>query len=178
MVGRVDPPHGEVFDGGWRRHEWPAARDAWHRTDRAPVLPASGPDPQQQAMIRSHRGDAGVPALFAPLERTAHLLRYRGPLAVSAGAVCEVRVLPVHIPPYNCAVRVRCGASILYPNLSQTAGFVSCEVENGQVVRVDDPGFSASDGDPRMHLDLREGTLEIEDQRDEIASFRATLRLR
>jgi hypothetical protein len=189
IVGRV--PEARARDGGgtWRRHRWSGAD--------APPAPIGGPandgprpadprghdrlyDPQRTAMSRSfgRDGDAGAALPFAPVTRAARIVRHEGALAVPPDAACEVRVLPVRSGRFNCLVRVLCGGEVLYPNPSQTAGYVPCTLEDGAPLAAEDRGHTALDGDPRVRLDLREGTVTVEDRGDGVAAFSATLRIR
>lgn len=139
-------------------------------------------DPQIAAMWRSFHmmsSPEGDPSL--PFEPTAH----RAILVDSAGDVsanpasCDVRVLPVRSGPFNCVVRVMCDGQVLYPNPTQTAGYMPCELgEDGRIVRAVDSGHTASDGDPLVDLDFSNGTITVEEL-DESGHqrYRATLRI-
>jgi len=122
-------------------------------------------DPQRQASRLSFHGDdAGVGA--APFSETwarGHVLSTEGDANVTAGAECWVRVLPVGGTGYNCLVRVMCGATLLYPDGPQQAGYAPCVVEEGRVVRGSDTSTSGRDGDPTLELDLGRRQLEVRD---------------
>ncbi|MFK7987427.1 MAG: hypothetical protein AB8I08_15505 [Sandaracinaceae bacterium] len=137
-------------------------------------------DPQLAAMWRSYRAQAtdGEPDLpFEPTAQRARLIQAEGDVN-AAPSSCDVRVLPVRSGGFNCVVRVMCDGAVLYPNSSQSAGYVPCEVENGRPVRAIDEGSTARDGDPLVSLDLRQGTVTVEDFDDTGARrYRATLRL-
>lgn len=139
-------------------------------------------DPQRWAMLREFHaidGDAGGALPFAPIEREAEVAERRGLLPVEEGAVCRVRVLPARNSRFNCLARVICGDRIVYPNPTQTAGYVECELDaEGRPVRADDVGHSALDGDPRLRFDLERGEAVVSDAGDGVDRFRLTLRLR
>ncbi len=185
----VPDVEGEGEDG-WRHHEW---RDPGENAEQPPGptptrdgrIPSDNVDdehydPQMAAMRRSFRieQDAGVPLPFNPTERRATLVSTTGTPPVSGNASCDVRVLPVQTRDFNCLVRVVCDGHVLYPNPTQTAGYVPCEIEDGQPVSAVDDGHTAADGDPLIRLDLREHTVTIEDMGDGVAPFSATLRVR
>lgn len=102
-------------------------------------------------------GDGGTPAPFAAVLATARVRTSDGPTA--AGSPCEVRVLPVARAGFNCVVRVLCAGDVLYPNASQTAGYLTCEVRDGQVRGAHDD--AEDDGDPRLRLDLDARRAEV-----------------
>lgn len=184
--------HASRASGRYRHHDWAQETDLQRRLALGLPGPnfwrdaASGrgpdQDPQLLAMWRSFRRDAlqaeGEPEL--PFEPTAH----RAELLLAEGdaprnpTTCDVRVLPVRTHAFNCVVRVMCDGEVLYPNPDQTAGYVPCEIEDGRPVRAVDDGHSSRDGDPLVSLDLRAGTVTVED-RDEsgVARYRATLRI-
>ncbi len=139
-------------------------------------------DPQMFAMWLSYRnappGPGEEPPLpFEPTAHRAELIDATGDLA-SSPTNCDVRVLPVTSGPFNCVVRVMCDGRVLYPNAQQTAGYVPCEIENGQPVRALDEGGTARDGDPIVDLDLERGTVRVEEY-DESGqqTYSATLRI-
>lgn len=183
---------GDDDDDRWRHHDWGeggpgegAERPpgpAPHR-DSARIPPAEVNDdiydPQMSAMRRSYRmeTDGGVPLPFSPSEHEASIVESDGDLGLSPGASCEVRVLPVRTQMFNCLARVVCDGRVLYPNPTQTAGYVPCDVEGGQAVSAVDDGHTAADGDPLIRLDLRNGTVTVEDRGDGVSPFRATLRI-
>ena len=139
-------------------------------------------DPQMVAMWRSFHAyydvDGEAPPLpFEPTAHRAELVDATGDVA-SSPTSCDVRVLPVTSGPFNCVVRVMCDGRVLYPNERQTAGYVPCEIENGQPVRALDEGFTARDGDPSVDLDLQNGTVRIEEYDAEgQPTYSATLRI-
>lgn len=189
-----DPLEEGSGDGAWRHHDWGT-------TDPAPPPGAAAPgqggaasdgeripppaaddddyDPQMWAMRRSYRiqADGGMPLPFPPSEHEASIVESEGELGVASGASCEVRVLPVRTPRFNCLARVVCDGRVLYPNPEQTAGYVPCEIEDGEAVAAADDGHTALDGDPLIRFDLRNGTVTVEDRGDGVAPFRATLRI-
>lgn len=190
LAGAIDP--GETEEGvGWRHHDWGIGARADHPQGPAPMrhdgLIPPGPaddevwDPQMDAMRHSYRfeGDAGGVALpFDPTNRRARVIDSDGVLPVAPNASCEVRVLPVEAGGFNCLVRVICDGRVLYPNPTQTAGYAPCEVENGQPISALDDGHTAADGDPLVRLDMRAGTVTVEDRGDGVDAYRATLQIR
>ncbi len=192
MVGEVDAePWGAHSGGpeGWRHHDWTGGpedlgaegdegrehhhAERWWEDDEGPY------DPQLRAMERSYHveGDAGVGSLpFSPLEHEAQIVAQEGSGATGA-ASCQVRVLPVEAGQFNCLVRVMCAGQILYPNQTETAGYVPCELDGQQPVRAVDDGHTGADGDPLVNLDLRAGTVTVEDRVDGVTTFRTTLRI-
>lgn len=188
----ADPLDEEGGDG-WRHHDWGGTGPgdgaehppgpSPHRD--SPMIPPGETndevyDPQMWAMRRSFRleQDAGAGALpFPPSEHEASIIDSEGELGLSPGATCEVRVLPVRTSEFNCLARVVCDGRVLYPNPTQTAGYVPCDIEGGQAVSAVDDGHTALDGDPLIRLDLRNGTVTVEDRGDGVSPFRATLRI-
>ena len=178
---------GEGSDGWWH-HEWTGPGEGAERPPGPPpgrderIPPGEVNDefdPQMWAMRRSFHieDDAGVPLPFEPMQREARIVDSEGTLGVSPNARCNVRVLPVQTQAFNCLVRVVCDGHVLYPNPTQTAGYVPCELEGTRPVSARDDGHSALDGDPLIELDLRAGTVTVEDRGDGVEPFRATLRL-
>ena len=181
-----DSEPGEGEDA-WRRHRWQPEAETI-----APVPPEEGPspgdphdrdavyDPQTRAMQRAFgvEGDAGVPLPFEPTEHPAVLVSSEGAKPSDRAAGCDVRVLPVRTREFNCVVRVMCGGEVLYPNESQTAGYVPCELDGRRVLRATDEGTTGEDGDPALWLDLVRGTVRVEDRGEGVSPYRATLRIR
>lgn len=178
--------------GDYAHHDWSRETDL----NRGMALGLPGPtfwrdaqsrglpenDPQMAAMWRSfhYMGQTGgEPELpFEPEAHRAQLVDSEGDVAANPTS-CQVRVLPVASGQFNCVVRVLCDGEVLYPNPTQTAGYVPCEMgEDGQVLRAVDSGHTASDGDPLVDLDLASGTITVE-ERDETGQprYRATLRI-
>lgn len=139
-------------------------------------------DPQRWAMLRELGvvdGDAGGALPFAPLERVATVAELRGRLPFGEDVTCDARVLPARSGRFNCLVRVVCDGHVVYPNPTQTAGYVECALDaEGRPVRAEDVGHSALDGDPRLRFDLEAGELVVSDAGDGVDRFRLTLRLR
>lgn len=176
-IGAVEPTVERSDADTWRRHAWTSDAGAGEAADRRERPAERGYDPQRTAMERAFDGPVdggGLP--FAPVRRAARLVSQEG-LAGSTSDACEVRVLPARSGPYDCLVRVTCGSTVLYPNPSQTGGYVTCRLEDGRPVGVEDRGHTALDGDPRLTLDLRAGTVEVEDLGDGVEPYRASLRL-
>lgn len=185
-AGALDP-ESEDRGGTWRHHAW---GEATSRQEPSPALSDGlippGPvndavyDPQMDAMRRAFGllGDAAVAELpFEPRTRSARIVDAEGALPVSRDARCELRVLPVELQAYNCLVRVVCDGRVLYPNPEQTAGYVSCELEDGRPVRARDEGHSRADGDPLVDVDLKAGTITVGDHGEGVERYRASLRI-
>lgn len=185
---RASRPHGGGGGGGtYTHHDWTQESEL----ARTMALGLPGPrfwndapdetDPQLTAMWRSFAmrrtdPDAEPELPFEPTATRARLVEAEGDVAASPTS-CDVRVLPVASGPFNCVVRVMCDGAVLYPNPSQTAGYVPCDIENGRPVRAVDDGHTAGDGDPLVSLDMVAGTVTVED-RDATGArrYRATLR--
>lgn len=178
--------------GGYTHHDWQGTESEVSRR-MALGLPQEGfwrqppqqdleHDPQLAAMWRSfhHRRDAdsdAPPLPFEPLAHRAQLVDAEGDVSASPTS-CDVRVLPVSSGRFNCVVRVTCDGAVLYPNPSQNAGYVPCDIENGRPVRAVDDGRTDADGDPLVDLDLEGGTITVEDYgADGQRRYRATLRI-
>ena len=177
-IGAVSAEVAPTDADTWQHHAWVIDGGAPTGERVAPPTDSTrGYDPQRTAMERAFgsRTDGGLP--FAPTTRAARVVRREGAFPADAGASCEVRVLPARSGRFDCLVRVTCGGAVIYPNPSQTAGYNTCELVDGAPVRVDDRGPTAVDGDPRIILDLRAGTVEVDDAGDGVDAFRATLRL-
>lgn len=137
-------------------------------------------DPQRSRMLRSFAmegGDAGARLPFEGVELAARITASSGESGVADDAACALRVLPVSDAGFNCLIRVMCAGHVLYPNPSQTAGYVDCVVVGGRVVRAEDLGRTAVDGDPRLRLDLERGTVIVEDDGDGVERFSLSLRV-
>lgn len=188
FAGVLDSDEVEEPGGEWRHYDWGAAAGAERSPGSAPLRDGRIPpgpaddevwDPQMDAMRGSYRfdGDAGVALPFDPTQRGARVVASEGALPVSPDARCQLRVLPVQAGGFNCLVRVICDGQVLYPNPTQTAGYAPCEVENGQPISAVDDGHTAADGDPLVRVDLRAGTVTVEDRGDGVDAYRATLRI-
>lgn len=176
-------------DGSYRHRDWTGADpDAGPRTASAGRRGSAGrapqtdlddqgpPDPQVLAMRRSFPDDvdAGVPMPFPPAQLGARITVATGDRDIAAGMACDLRILPVRAGRFNCVVRVLCGGELLYPNPTQTAGYVPCTVgEDGSVTRAVDRGATHRDGDPR--LDYAGDYVIVDDDGGDVAPFRAVL---
>jgi hypothetical protein len=177
--------------GDYVHHDWGEESDLGRRM--ALGLPEPGfwqqratrgapeDDPQLAAMWRSFHGmaaeDGEPPLPFEPTAHRARLVQAEGDVSASPTS-CDVRVLPVRASRFNCVVRVMCDGRVLYPNPSQSAGYVPCEVQDGRPVRAVDDGHTSRDGDPLVSLDLQQGTVTVEDFDAQGARrYRATLRV-
>jgi hypothetical protein len=136
-------------------------------------------DPQLAASLRSYpETDGGVTGGFAPMMRIAHVTEVRGDSAVEVGERCEVRVLPVQTMEFNCLARVQCGDALLYPDPSQHAGYVACELsEYGFPNRATDANITGMDGDPALTFDLPQRRVVVRDGGDRGENFSAVLRI-
>ena len=185
----------------WEAERWPSARAAapaepWGRPrqDRGtgawsgdglgapppifdPARPQDQDDPQLRAMRRTVGlvADGGVAPPFYPTHRTARLASVSGNVDVSVGASCEVRVLPVRTHSFNCLVRVMCDDVVLYPDEQQNAGYVPCNVEDGNPTRAVDDGFTHADGDPTVELDMIARRISVTDDQPGGRHFAAEL---
>lgn len=163
-VDETPPPIGldasAVPDGGasWVHHEWGA--------DAAGPAPAPvRADPQRAAMEEHFAGDAGVEAPFDPVERPLRVGSRRGPVPLGSDREpCALRVLPVHLPPFNCAIRVTCMGLTIYPDPLQTAGYNTCTLEGREVTGASDADPTGVDQDPTLELDLRHGRVRVGDE--------------
>ena len=134
-------------------------------------------DPQVLAMNRSHGGggDAGMAPDFYPTTRRGRLTRVTGDLPVASGAQCEVRVLPVRTHTFNCLIKVMCDGVVIYPEPGLTAGYVSCDLDDGFPIRAVDDGVTDEDGDPTVDFDLHARRVVVSDARTDGRSFAAEL---
>ena len=180
-----------VSTGEYRHHDWSQPSEL-QRTiglglpgpsfwQTPPTRESYQGDPQSFAMWRSFHGAAqseGEPELpFEPTATYATLVDATGDVPSHVES-CDVRVLPVEAGEFNCVVRVMCDGQVLYPNPTQTAGYVPCEVVDGRPVRAVDDGNTVSDGDPLVDLDLEMGTVTVQDfEPDGTPRYSATLRI-
>jgi len=136
-------------------------------------------DPQMAASQRSYpETDGGVPASFAPMMRIAHVTEVAGDTDVAVGDRCEVRVLPVAAMQFNCLARVQCGNALLYPDPSQHAGYVACELsDHGFPSRASDYDVTGTDGDPVLLFDLPHHRVVVRDGGGLAQDFSAVLTL-
>ena len=112
-------------------------------------------DPQMQAFHQSYRNetDAGISQPFSIAYHRGTLVSTSGVAGLSAGALCEVRVLPVTSFSFNCLLRVTCDGVVLYPDEALQAGYAPCEVESGRVISAVDN--SSRDGDREIDVNTR-----------------------
>ena len=179
--------------GDYRRHEW--GRES--ELARVLALGLPGPsfwqqtpvsrlrnDRQLAAMWRSFRGSVvegeEEPDLpFQPTAYRGHVLDADGDVAGQVES-CAVRVLPVvsHAAGFNCVIRVVCDGRTLYPNPTQSAGYVGCEVDSGRAVRAVDARGTSADGDPIVRFDSERNLVTVEDYDPRGGrQYRATIRL-
>ncbi|MEM1415088.1 MAG: hypothetical protein AAGH15_09320 [Myxococcota bacterium] len=135
-----------------------------YRDSAGAAATAQALDPQERASQRFLRRqlDAGVPAVV-PQTFRLQLEHASGDLELPEGETCELRLLPVRTARFSCLARVRCGDAILYPDGAQRAGYVRCEGE-GLHLRASDEGTTPEDGDPRLAIDLWEGSVLVSDE--------------
>ncbi|MDQ3034385.1 MAG: hypothetical protein M3Y87_18400 [Myxococcota bacterium] len=138
------------------RERW-ASADPLVREPLPPMVEALV-DPQLRT-FHAMWGD-GTPPPFEPIEQRARIVSARG-LALDPNASCDVRVLPVRDSGFNCLVRVVCGDTVVYPNPSQTAGYLSCAIDASGGVAGTDTGPTSADGDPAIRLDPATGRVQI-----------------
>ncbi|MFK7985544.1 MAG: hypothetical protein AB8I08_05895 [Sandaracinaceae bacterium] len=134
---------------------WPATPRAADPTGRDAVYDPHRADSEADFPVV---GDGGTVAPFAPVVWVARVEASPGAPAVDTP--CEVRVLPVNQPPFNCVARVMCAGEVLYPNPSQSRGYLVCEIRESAVLRASDR--LESDGDPQLELDIAARRAEVE----------------
>ncbi|MBW2463136.1 MAG: hypothetical protein JRH11_15910 [Deltaproteobacteria bacterium] len=140
-----------------------------HHTDEA--------DPQMAAMDRwSGPVDGGVPFHFNPTTSRGEIATIEG-LPLSPGTACNVRILPIRTGGFSCMIRVMCDGLVLYPDPSQGAGYVDCDVEDGRPTSAIDDGFTFADGDPTVHFDRQRHRVTISDDGPGVPHFRAEIEL-
>lgn len=168
---------GEVADVGPQG----SVREQWAEWSEANVPPAELPplveaiaDPQLSRFHASFDREAELP--FRPTGRRGRLASARG-LDLPPDASCDVRVLPVADSGFNCLIRVMCGGVVVYPNRSQTAGYVSCELDGTTPRRAVDGMPSVTDGDPSVALDLERGIVTVGDRDHESSLYDVVIEL-
>ncbi|NOY93928.1 MAG: hypothetical protein GXP55_22320 [Deltaproteobacteria bacterium] len=163
-----------IRSGGDARHY---SRERFMDAGVSAELPLALRDPQMAASRRSFPElDGGAPASFAPMMRIAHVTEVQGDSVVAVGDRCEIRVLPVQTMDYNCLARVQCGEALLYPDPSQRAGYVACELsEYGFPNHARDANVTGMDGDPALLFDLPRRRVVVRDGGDLGQSFSAVL---
>jgi hypothetical protein len=108
----------------------------------------------------AHRTQIPRATAVDAFERVGHVAVGSDPAAAIPGEVCTVRREPALVGGgFDCRVEVRCGDRTLY-GASPETGFMRCG--GRRVMR--DRQFTATDGDPKLELDLRSGTVIIEEQ--------------
>lgn len=134
-------------------------------------------DPQMQAMERwLGPVDGGVPMHFNPTYHRGAITDIEG-IALEPGTQCDVRVLPVRTYRFSCMIRVMCDGLVLYPDPEQGAGYVECDVENGQPITAVDDGYTFADGDPTVSFDRRHMRVTISDDGPGVPNFHAEIDL-
>jgi hypothetical protein len=121
--------------------------------------------------------DGGVPMHFTPTYEVGELAHIEG-IALEPGTSCDVRVLPVQTNSFSCMIRVTCDGLVLYPDPDQNAGYVACDVENGQPMAAIDDGYTHADGDPTVRFDRRGLRVTVSDDGPGVPNFRAEIELR
>jgi len=135
------------------REQWARAAEEGrsHRsTEPMPPMVEALVDPQLRTFHSMWSEDDPPP--FQPIEQRARIVSSRG-LALDPNASCDVRVLPVRGAGMSCLVRVMCGSTVVYPNPSQTAGYLNCNVDESGGISGADHGPTTADGDPAIRLD-------------------------
>ncbi len=93
-------------------------------------------------------------------ERVGHVAVGSDPAIATPGEVCTVRREPAFVGSgFDCRVEVRCGDRALYGTTPES-GYMRCG--GRRVMR--DRQFTSVDGDPKLELDLRSGTVIVEEQ--------------
>lgn len=152
-VDRVRDPGGR----GSVREAWNRARPSAGSRDSLPPLVEALVDPQLSS-FHSLWSD-GSPPPFVPVEQRAHVIHSRG-IDIAPNEPCEVRVLPVR-GQFTCLVRVMCGERVVYPNPSQSAGYLNCTLDEYGRVAGADTAPTTIDGDPEIRLDPESGRVRI-----------------
>jgi hypothetical protein len=98
---------------------------------------------------------AGPERLLA--SRTGAVTSASGSAPIPAGAPCAVTVRSVQ-GEFNCRVLVRCGEVDIYGG--GNAGYNTCSVA-GADITAHDGNVTAADGDPRLDLDTRAGSVVV-----------------
>jgi hypothetical protein len=170
---------------GHRSRHWnePGSRSGTQWGEGPRDMGAPSVDPQVAAYERSWRryGDAGpggghAPD-FSPVTHLGVLRSVDGSAPVSAGARCEVRLLPVLSSLFNCVVRVACDDVVLYPDEAQQAGYAPCDVSDGVAMRATDDGVTHEDGDPTVDVDVAGRRVRVQDHGPGVAPFSADIGL-
>lgn len=168
---------GEVVDVGPEgsvREQW-AEWSEQNQVTEVPPLVEALTDPQLSRFRQSFDREADLP--FRPTGRRGRITSSSG-LDLPPDASCDVRVLPVaDSSGFNCLVRVVCGGVVVYPNRSQTAGYVACEVDERGPRSAQDSMPSVRDGDPSVTLDLASGTVQVGDRDDRSSLYDLTIAL-
>ncbi|MEO0321550.1 MAG: hypothetical protein AAF447_01200 [Myxococcota bacterium] len=130
-------------------------------------------DPQERASRRFLARSLDMGTVPGPATHRLELVAAEGGLGLTPGDLCTLRMLPVLAAGFDCLVAVRCGDRVLYPDPELGAGYARC-VGDGFDLRIDDGFGTLADGDPRLHVDLRVGEVEVAD--DGPGAFRVELR--
>lgn len=160
--GLADGTLEDVAPEGSVRERWAEASEGAIGAFEMPAAVEALVDPQLSRFHASYDHEAVLP--FTPTGRRGRLVSARG-LDLPSNASCDVRVLPVGDSTFNCLIRVSCGGVIVYPNQSQTAGYVSCELDGRSPRRARDAIASGEDGDPAITMDLDHGMVTVSDSR-------------
>jgi hypothetical protein len=169
-----------------RRHHWsepdPGGEAYYgHAADPRAVVDQrdpDAPDPQLDAMERwLGPRDGGVPMHFNPTYEVGEIAHIEG-IALEPGTSCDVRVLPIETYSFSCLIRVTCDGLVLYPDPDQSAGYVECDVEDGQPMAAIDDGYTHADGDPTVSFDRRRLRVTVSDDGPGVPNFRAEIELR
>jgi hypothetical protein len=150
----LDAPRALRTGGAARRMQASAAPRPFDPAIAAAVAAqAAAPDPQLARSRATTGGLDGGAGTFSGVTHRGRVAQVEGDAPVRAGAICDVRVLPVAAGGFNCLVRVVCDGALLYPDPFEGAGYVSCQVDAGGPLTAEDRGFTAQDGDPLLTFD-------------------------
>ncbi len=181
----VATAHEDPYWTDHRRHRWASRheRSQIYDPNTDPGLSAAyrdpdAPDPQVEAMERwLGPSDGGVPMHFNPTYEVGELAHVEGIAALEPGTTCDIRVLPIQAYRFSCMIRVMCDGLVLYPDPDQGAGYVECDVEDGQPMAAIDDGYTHTDGDPTVRFDRRGLRVTVSDDGPGVPAFRAEIEL-
>lgn len=152
-VDRLRDPGGR----GSVREAWDRARLPTESSGPLPPLVEAFVDPQLSSFRRAWSDESPPP--FEPVEQRAHVVRAHG-IDIDPNEPCEVRVLPVR-GQFTCLVRVMCGERVVYPNPSESAGYLNCTLDEHGRVAGADTAPTTIDGDPEIRFDRDSGRVRI-----------------
>jgi hypothetical protein len=109
-------------------------------------------------------GSTNLQPVTQPLTYSGTVSWASGHAPVQFGTPCMVSVVPnPSFPnsPFNCHIRVQCGAATLYG--WQDYGYTECQVQAGTPVSAHDPRGTAQEGDPMLELNVPQRMVRIYD---------------